>query len=153
MTSQGFLNLRLPLHQNARNRWIIVQKGIPVSIRVDPIVSFVNDNPENLIKTLASIGVRHVTSSTYKIKPDNWRRFSVLMPKTAEKLRPLYLEKGEKLGRTTYLPKELRLGLIKKLSLLAKNYGIKFGTCREGLSYLNTSTCDGSWLIKQKRSL
>jgi len=139
--------------ERIRTAEILVEKGIPISVRVDPVIPFVNDNPENLIKTLASIGVRHVTSSTYKIKPDNWRRFSVLMPKTAEKLRPLYLEKGEKLGRTTYLPKELRLGLIKKLSLLAKNYGIKFGTCREGLSYLNTSTCDGSWLIKQKRSL
>ena len=60
------------------------------------------------------------------------------MPKTAEKLRPLYLEKGEKICRTTYLPKELRLELMKKLSVLAKNYGIKFGTCREGLSRLNT---------------
>jgi len=62
----------------------------------------------------------------------------MVMPKTAEKLRPLYLEKCEKICRTTYLPKELRLELMKKLSVLAKNYGIKFGTCREGLSRLNT---------------
>jgi DNA repair photolyase len=130
---------------------ILVEEGIPVSVRVDPIIPFVNDNPENLIKTLASIGVRHVTSSTYKIKPDNWRRFSMVMPKTAEKLRPVYLEKGEKFGRATYLPRELRLGLMKKLSVSAKNYGIRFGTCREGLSHLNTATCDGSWLVRQKR--
>jgi len=128
---------------------ILVEKGIPVSVRVDPIIPFVNDNPEKLIKTLASIGVRHVTSSTYKIKPDNWRRFSVVMPKTAEKLRPLYFEKGEKIGRTTCLPKESRLELMKRLGVLAEKHGIKFGTCREGLSYLNTATCDGSWLIKQ----
>jgi len=132
---------------------ILVEKGIRVSIRVDPIIPFVNDNPENLIRTLASIGVRHITSLTYKIKPDNWQRLSMVMPKTAEKLRPLYLEKGEKIGRTTYLPKKLRLELMKKVSVSAENYGIRFGTCREGLSHLNTATCDGSWLTKQKRRL
>ena len=103
--------------ERIRTAEILVEKGIPVSVRVDPVIPFVNDNPENLIKTLASIGVRHVTSSTYKIKPDNWRRFSVLMPKTAEKLRLLYLEKGEKLGRTTHLPKESRLESMKKESV------------------------------------
>jgi len=77
----------------------------------------------------------------------------MVMPKTAEKLRPLYLEKGEKIGRTTYLPKKLRLELMKKVSVSAENYGIRFGTCREGLSHLNTATCDGSWLTKQKRRL
>lgn len=126
---------------------ILIEKGISVSTRVDPIIPFVNDNPENLIKTLAFIGVRHITSSTYKIKPDNWQRFSTVMPKTAEKLKPLYFEKAEKIGRTTYLPEELRLKLMKKVGVLAKNYGIKFGTCREGISHLNTATCDGSWLI------
>ena len=127
---------------------ILVEKGIPVSVRVDPIIPFVNDNPETLIEKLASIGVRHVTSSTYKIKPDNWRRFSVVMPKAAEKLRPFYVEKGEKIGRATYLPKELRLELLKKVSAPARDYDVKFGTCREGLTHLNSATCDGSWLIK-----
>jgi len=126
---------------------ILIERDIPVSIRIDPIIPFVNDNLENLVKTLASIGVKHVTSSTYKIKPDNWQRFSMVMPKTAEKLKPLYFGKGEKIGRYTYLPRDLRLKLMKKVGMLAKNYGIRFGTCREGLSHLNTATCDGSWLI------
>lgn len=139
-----------PSSERIKTAEILIEKGIPVSIRIDPIIPFVNDNPENLIKTLASIGVKHITSSTYKIKPDNWQRFSVVMPKTAKKLKPLYFEKGEKIGRYTYLPKELRLKLMRKVGVLAKNYGIKFGTCREGLSRLNTATCDGSWLIKRK---
>jgi len=127
----------------------LIEKGIPVSIRVDPIIPFVNDDPENLIKTLACKGVRHITSSTYKIKKDNWQRFSMVMPKTAEKLMPLYSEEGEKIGRTTYLPKELRFELMKKVGTLAKDHGIRFGTCREGLSHLNTATCDGSWLMNK----
>ena len=91
----------------------LIRKGIPTSVRIDPIIPFVNDNPENLIETLASIGVKHITSSTYKVKPDNWKRFNMVMPKTAEKLKPFYFEKGEKIGRYTYLPKEWRLKLMK----------------------------------------
>jgi DNA repair photolyase len=93
----------------------LIRKGIPTSIRIDPIIPFVNDNPKNLVQTLASIGVKHITSSTYKIKRDNWQRFSRALPKTAEKLKPFYFEKGERIGRSTYIPKELRLKLMEKV--------------------------------------
>ena len=125
----------------------LIKKEIPMSVRIDPIIPFVNDNTENLIKTLASMGVKHITGSTYKVKLDNWQRFSTALPKTAEKLKPLYFEKGEKIGRYIYLPKALRLKLMKTLGVLAEKYGMKFGTCREGLSHLNTALCDGSWLL------
>jgi len=131
----------------------LIRKGIPTSVRIDPIIPFVNDNPENLIETLASIGVKHITSSTYKVKPENWKRFSKALPKTAEKLEPLYSEKGDRIGGYMYLTEKLRLDLMEKVTQLAEKHGMKFGTCREGLSYLNTATCDGSWLIKQKRGL
>jgi len=125
----------------------LINKGIPTSIRIDPIIPFVNDDQESLIKTLVSIGVKHVTVSTYKVKPDNWQRLSAALPKAAEKLEPLYFEKGEKIGRYTYLPKSLRLKIMEKMRLTAEKYGVKFGTCREGLNHLNTASCDGSWLL------
>jgi len=123
--------------------------GIPVAARIDPIIPFLNDNCENLVKTLASLGVAHITSSTYKVKPDNWLRFSRDLPRTAEKLKPLYFERGEKIGRYTYLPRDLRFDLMKRVGDLAAKYGVKFGVCREGFSYLNTATCDGSWLLNR----
>ena len=125
----------------------LIRERVPTSVRIDPIIPFVNDNPESLIETLVSMGVKHITSSTYKIKPDNWRRFSVALPKTAEKLKPLYFEKGERIGRYLYLPGGLRLKLMEKVAVLAEKHGVKFGTCREGLTYLSTATCDGSWLL------
>jgi DNA repair photolyase len=125
----------------------LIQNAIPTSVRIDPIIPFINDNPENLIKTLASIGVKHVTGSTYKVKLDNWQRLSKAMPKIAEKLKPLYFEKGEKTGRYIYLPKDLRLKLVKTMSMMTQKYNMKFGTCREDLGYLNTAICDGSWLL------
>ncbi|MGQ9545536.1 MAG: radical SAM protein [Candidatus Bathycorpusculaceae bacterium] len=125
----------------------LVDKGIPTSVRIDPIIPFVNEDQENLIKTLASINIQHITVSTYKVKPDNWQRLSIALPKASEKLKPLYFEKGEKFGGYIYLPKSLRLEMMKKMRLTAEKYGIKFGTCREGLSHLNTASCDGSWLL------
>ena len=125
----------------------LISKGIPVSVRIDPVIPSVNDKPEKLVATLASIGVKHVTSSTYKIKPDNWRRFSATMPAVAEKLKPLYFKQGEKIGGNTLLPRDLRLKLMKKIRHLSMANGMQFGVCREGLAELNTAACDGSWLL------
>ena len=126
----------------------LVDGGIPVSVRIDPIIPFVNDNSEKLMKTLASLGVKHVTASTYKVKPENWRRLSITLPEISEKLSSLYFKMGDRIGRSIYLPRSLRIKLLGKLYMLAKHYGLKFGVCREGLNFLNTTTCDGSWLLK-----
>ncbi|MCW4011218.1 MAG: radical SAM protein [Candidatus Bathyarchaeota archaeon] len=125
----------------------LVRKGIPVSVRIDPIIPLVNEDPDKLIATLADIGVRHITSSTYKPKPDNWRRLSQALPAVAEKLKPLYFQQGERIGGNTLLSRDLRLKLLSNVRDLASAKGIKFGVCREGLPKLNTAACDGSWLI------
>jgi DNA repair photolyase len=125
----------------------LIEKEVPTSARIDPIIPFVNDNPENLIKTLAKIGIKHVTASTYKVKLDNWQRLSSAMPETAQRLKPLYFERGEKTGRYIYLPTNLRLKLMKTACAITQKYNMKFGTCRENLEYLNTAICDGSWLL------
>jgi len=125
----------------------LIQRGIPICVRIDPVIPLLNDNPKDLIETLASLGVKHITSSTYKVKPDNWKRFSINFPEIAEQLELLYFEKGEKISGYQYLPKEMRFNLMKKVKELTENNDMKFGTCREGLSQLNSATCDGSWLI------
>ncbi len=125
----------------------LICKGIPVSVRVDPVIPFVNDNPESLIATLANIGVRHITSSTYKVKRDNWQRFALAMPETAEKLKALYFGEGEKMGGYVLLPEAFRFKLLITVRSSAVQNGMQFGVCRENLSRLNTAACDGSWLM------
>jgi DNA repair photolyase len=128
----------------------LTRKGIPVSVRIDPIILHVNDNPATLIDTLVSMGVKHVTTSTYKMKYDNWQRLAQAIPTAAEKLRPLYFQQGEKQGGTTLLPRDLRLRLMMNIRALTTAHGMKFGVCREGLAQLNTAACDGSWLMPAK---
>jgi DNA repair photolyase len=125
----------------------LISEGIPVSVRIDPIIPFVNEEPRRLIATLAGLGIKHITSSTYKPKPDNWRRLSEAMPEISEKLKPLYFQQGERIGGNILLPKELRLKLLSKVQELTTAKGIKFGACREGIPRKNTAACDGSWLI------
>jgi DNA repair photolyase len=137
--------------QRLRAAQELIKTGIPVSVRIDPIIPFVNDLPKELIADLASIGIKHLACSTYKAKSDNWTRLSKALPKVATKLKPLYFQYGEKIGSNTLLPKELRFRLLKNVRELAIVNGMKFGVCREGLPELNTASCDGSWLMPKKR--
>jgi DNA repair photolyase len=126
----------------------LVEEGIPTTVRIDPVIPFLNDDLAELVETVAGLGVLHVTSSSYKVKPDNWRRFSAAFPEVAEKLKPLYFSEGERIGGSTYLPQKLRFGLMKKAKELAESRSLKFGCCREGFS-LNSAVCDGSWAIQR----
>jgi len=121
--------------------------NIPVIVRIDPIIPTLNDNPVELLMILSELGVKHITSSTYKVKTDNWMRLTQELPETAEKLHPLYFKDCETVAGNKLLPRELRLELMKKIRNLAENHDMRFGVCREGLSELNTAQCDGSWLM------
>jgi len=128
----------------------LVEEGIPTTVRIDPVIPFLNDELGGLVEAVADLGVLHITSSSYKVKPDNWRRFSQRFPEVAEKLRPLYFEKGERIGRSTYLPRDLRFSLMKRAKELAEENNLKFGCCREGFR-LNSAVCDGSWAIQMHK--
>lgn len=129
----------------------LIKAGIPVSVRIDPIIPLVNDDLQGLVANLASIGVKHLTCSTYKAKPDNWRRLTMAMPKVADRLKPLYFQQGQKIGGSALLPKDVRFKILKSARDLAEAAGMKFGVCREGLSELNTAACDGSWLLRKTK--
>ena len=125
----------------------LIRNEIPTTVRIDPIIPFVNDNMSELVKVIRKLGVSHITCSTYKVKPDNWKRFSKVFPKVANKLRHFYFNNGEKIGRSIYLPKRIRYDLLNNAKGLIEKNKMVFGSCREGLG-LNSRICDGSWLIQ-----
>ncbi len=128
----------------------LVEAGIPTTVRIDPLIPFLNDDLAGLVEAVADLGALHVTCSSYKVKPDNWRRFNAVFPEVAEKLKPLYFDEGERVGRSRYLPESLRFSLMKKAKELAEEYSLKFGCCREGFQ-LNSAVCDGSWAIQEHK--
>ncbi len=128
----------------------LLRYGIPVSTRIDPIIPLLNDDPEELIKRLSSIGIPHVTCSTYKVKHDNWRRLAQAFPALAQKLRPIYFNKGERIGRSIYLPRQMREEMLTKVKRLVEKERMRFSVCREGFPQLNSATCDGSWLTSHR---
>jgi DNA repair photolyase len=128
----------------------IFRAGVPVSLRLDPIIPFLNDGEiDELVETAARHGAKHVTCSTFKPRPDSWRRMKLVFPKLAVKLTPLYFGRGVRHHNAWYLPQELRLRLLGKAKRACEQNGLTFATCREGLSELITApSCDGGHLIR-----
>jgi len=127
----------------------LTKSGIPVSVRIDPIIPFVNENQNRLIAALGSLGVKHVTASTYKARRRDWQRLVTALPEVAEKLKRLYWVQGVHASGGALLPKDMRFRLLSDVRRLVLQSGMKFAVCREGLSELNTAVCDGSWLLSK----
>ncbi len=130
---------------------ILINAGVQCSVRIDPMILGINSEDEqlsSLVETLAAIGVKHVTASTYKAKPDNYRRLIKAFPELEESLRKNYWTMGESIAGARYMRMELRLELIKRVKHLAEAKRMKFASCREGFSSYNSSaSCDSTHLI------
>ncbi len=127
--------------------------GVPVAVRLDPIIPYVNDDPgeiRELIREVARRGVRQVTTSTYKAKPDNFKRVSGAFPDLGEKLYELYFVEGEYIHGYRYLPRKMRLDIMKMVREYVLEEGLEFATCREGFPELHSrgTICDGSGFIR-----
>jgi len=132
---------------------VLVEHGVPVGVRIDPIIPFLNDDEKGigeLVEALASIGVRFIVTSTYKARPDNLKRMKTGFPEIADKLDRLYRVEGSWVKGYWYLPLEFRKKLLKPVIEYARRNGIEYATCREGLTsreWFNAKSCDGTHLI------
>ncbi len=128
--------------------------GVPVGIRLDPILPFLNDSRDSIREVLEAArlaGARFVVTSTYKAKPDNFKRIIEAFPELEKKYRELYRIKGERLYGYRYLPLEVRKRILLTVREEAMRLGMEYATCREGFAHLHTApTCDGSHLIPNR---
>ena len=130
--------------------------GVPVSVRIDPIIPGLNDDPKEiwrLVKLLSELGVKHVVSSTYKARPDNLQRMMRAFPAMAERFLTMYKDEGVRVRGYWYLKRKVREELLKPVVEAAQYYGLTYAVCREGLTskkFFNAPTCDGSHLILAK---
>ncbi len=128
---------------------VLSENNIPTIARIDPIIPLINDYEiEEIVKEVKSAGVKHIVSSTYKVRMDNWKRMSEVFTEEMKKLEILYFKHGEKYNGYYYLPKNYRYVLMKKVFEEAKKNNLTFAVCREGFIEFNSAkSCDGSHLI------
>lgn len=125
------------------------KSGVAVSARLDPIIPGINDlEIEELVMAVCNQGAQHITSSTFKARPDSWRRIKDAFPREAKDLGEL-LDKGSRIGGYRYLPQDLRAGLMQKVKNAAIENGVTFSTCREGFANDPKVSCDGSHLAEK----
>lgn len=119
--------------------------GIPVVLRLDPVIPGINDNPEQWKQLIEEVSpfVVQVVSSTYKLRPDSWKRI-VQVFDSAKRYKDDYCEKH---GNSLYLRREIREHIMGALRELVKSYGLPFSSCREGFVTWNDLICDGSCFL------
>lgn len=124
----------------------ICQAGIPAIARVDPIIPGLNDDGgefESLISTLKLAGVKQITISTLKPVKGFFHRFEDVDRKFHREISRMYASSQRIMGYK-YLPLEVRHRIIKKLKAIVEENNLPFASCREGLSELNHTLCDGT---------
>jgi len=127
-------------------------RKIPVAARIDPLIPGINDAEiEELVLAAAAAGARHITSSTYKARPDSQRRLRLAFPEEAQALKSLFAE-GSRAAGSLYLPLGMRRELLERVRREAMRQGITFSCCREGLDEGTEPSCDGSHLVPDKSS-
>ncbi len=130
------------------------ERGIPVGLRLDPVIPYVNDDVHSIREVLEAAyeaGVRFVVTSTYKARPDNIKRMAEAFPELAGKLRRLYVSEGDWMHGYWYLRSGLRRRLMELVYREARRLGMQFATCREGFSdMMRAPSCDGSHLIPRR---
>jgi len=132
----------------------VAEEGIPVTVRIDPIIPSVNSEMgdlERIIYEASKIGVKQITASTMKIVRGLLPAMRKINPDLSSRIADLYRD-GEWISGYKYLRRDLRLKILSSLKEIVHKYGLEFAVCREGFSQLNTAACDGV-LYCRKRNL
>ncbi len=129
------------------------EAGIPVGVRIDPVIPGLNDDPEmirELVEAIAEAGARHVVTSTYKARWDNYKRMIEGFPEKKGLWNKLYRTMGVRIHGYIYLPEEIRRKLLKPVIQYSLERGLTAATCRENLGpeYFRAPSCDGTHLIR-----
>ncbi|ABN69496.1 Radical SAM domain protein [Staphylothermus marinus F1] len=141
-----------PPSKRIRTVKLLSEKNLPVGVRIDPIIPGINDDPleiKELVEEIADAGARHIVTSTYKARWDNFKRMINAFPELEKYWRKLYIKEGERIHGYIYLPRNIRAKILKPVIDYGLRKGLTVATCREGLGpeYFKAPSCDGTHLI------
>ena len=126
------------------------KEGIPVILRLDPVMPGLNDVEIEEVIERASF-VDHVVSSTLKLRYDSYSRIANAFPELRDFYRKIYFKEGERIQGSFYLRKKFRMEILKRVAEKCRELGISYGFCREGISF-DGESCDGSHLTLTSKS-
>ncbi|MEM2924371.1 MAG: radical SAM protein [Methanocellales archaeon] len=124
----------------------LTEAGLRTFARIDPVIPTFNDREEmleKLINEIAIAGAKQITVSTLKPVRGFFTSLARIDLELSKRLRSIY-DQGECILGYRYLPIEIRRSIILRLYRIASKFNLAFASCREGLSHLNTTLCDGS---------
>ncbi|MBS7605512.1 MAG: radical SAM protein [Candidatus Bathyarchaeia archaeon] len=124
----------------------LAEEGIPVTVRIDPIIPSINadmSDLERIVYEASRIGARQITASTMKIVRGLLPAIRRINPDLSSRIAELYRD-GEWISGYKYLRRDLRLKILSSLKEIVHKHGLEFAVCREGFPQLNTTVCDGS---------
>lgn len=124
---------------------VLKKAGIPVILRLDPIIPEINENHIEEVLEKARF-VDHVVSSTLKLRGDSYRRMTEAFPELGERLREFYFRQGERTGGSWYLRRGMREKILERVAEKCEELGISYAFCREEMPF-KARSCDGSHLI------
>ncbi|NVM53885.1 MAG: hypothetical protein HWN66_09300 [Candidatus Helarchaeota archaeon] len=126
-------------------------EGIPAAFRIDPILPYIDDSPDQLERVITACterGATHFTTSILKLRKEIWPRIEAFFrdqedDELLDKYNNLFFNPSYRRGSYYYPKSEYRRKLLTILQNLAKKYELSFGTCLEGMPHFNTGPCDG----------
>ncbi len=125
---------------------VLHEAGVPAILRLDPLLPWADEREWMEVIESCSF-VDHVVTSTLKLKKDAYSRIILHHPELKETLEELYIKRGQRISSYFYLPKELRVEMLKKVEAKCNELGISCAFCREGVAF-KARSCDGSHLLK-----
>ncbi len=138
--SEDYRNLFEPhtasIFQRLLNIRNLINAGIDVAVRVDPIIPTITDSEnsmEYLFKRLKSVGIRNIASSYLVMRPSIMNFFCKLPSNIYRNILRHYLGQPWQSvitsAKTRLLPQNIRLSQYRQIKKIAKNHGIECKIC------------------------
>ena len=134
-------------HERLQSTKVLAEAGVPVSIRLQPILYGFEDYAESLIKDASKAGAKHISVEYLKWPIEsNSKQFND-MKSAFPNMLDLYKSLGATLvGREFVLPANVKYGPLMRLKTLAESLGLVFGFAENEFLLLNKfhSCCNGA---------
>lgn len=129
---------------------VLAAAGIPVSLRLQPIIPGYERSAEKLIELAANSGFRHVSAEYLKLPLESNGHSFRKLAETLPDLKHFYVQNGAKrVGREFVLPTEFKKVRLIALQKMAENFGLVFGYAENELLLRNdfSACCNASDLF------